>query len=233
MHSEIQHIVFGSPSSLDADLLVVVDELPLTIQDCKIVIEGLEDRLQEYYDKKVNVNLGVIENGIVTSVMKGTADEVNNSIAYTAPMHIENKEYYVKRLVERDVERKIHRAFRIMCSMLSRTSHRTLIKGALKGTTQNKIDALDIMYLPSVKDLGKTNMTFPDYLKTMAFQIGQTLALIDGKELYTKEDIGDEYPGLRPYLQRDVTANLQTLQWAKNALIMEARDFDFQQDNEY
>jgi hypothetical protein len=45
----------------------------------------------------------------------------------------------------------------------------------------------------------------------MAFQIGQTIALQEGKELYTKNHIADYFPDLREYLFRDENVNFDHL----------------------
>ena len=235
MHS-IRFTVFGSPSSLDKDIFVQVDKLPTLIKECKVIVDELEEQLQKDYKEKVNVNIGEVVDGNIVSVFKGTPDEVNNSLYYTSLYHDENIEHLVKSPVKRDIERKVHRTFRVMLSMLSRTTLRTLVKEALRSDINKKIDVMDIVALSEIKeqaDLGKRNMDYPDYLKTMSFQIGQTFALLLGKELYTKEDIADYFPGLKPYLKREVDADLKLLQMAKTALIQESRKLDFKHLKEY
>jgi len=44
-------------------------------------------------------------------------------------------------------------------------------------------------------------------LKTLAFQIGQAIALHEGVELYTKRAIADCFPELRDYLYRVVSSS--------------------------
>jgi hypothetical protein len=41
--------------------------------------------------------------------------------------------------------------------------------------------------------------------KFLAFQLGQTLGLIHGKELYTKKQIGEAFPSLQPFLERNAS----------------------------
>jgi len=47
--------------------------------------------------------------------------------------------------------------------------------------------------------------------KTIAFHLGQTMALIQGKECYTKSDLVEMYPSLNAYLYRKTT-DLKALQ---------------------
>ena len=49
-------------------------------------------------------------------------------------------------------------------------------------------------------------VTSPGMLKTIAFQAGQTLGFIDGKELYTKGALSSAYPVLEPYLYRHASS---------------------------
>ena len=51
-------------------------------------------------------------------------------------------------------------------------------------------------------DFGKNGLP-ADIYKSIAFQLGQVLALIEGIELYTKEDICSYYPPLAPALRRE------------------------------
>ena len=68
----IARYIHGSENSTDLDVIYVVDELP-SLQECKTFCS----------DKDENRNLITVENGIVTSVYKGTPDEVNNSLLRT------------------------------------------------------------------------------------------------------------------------------------------------------
>jgi len=233
MSHNLEYIVFGSENSIDKDILVIVHELPFTIEDCKILIDGFSEILQKDFKEKVNINIGTIDDGIITSVMKGTSDEVNNSIYHTQTLHSENSKLYITKLVNRDVDRKILRAFRIMLSMLSRTNHRELVKDALRNDITQKLFVLETLNLNTITELGKSNMTWPDYLKTMAFQIGQTLALINGVEVYSKNDICFYYPQLTPYINRVEDADLYALDFTKRKLCDLVKKREMKIVNEY
>ena len=232
--TKLEYIIFGSENSIDKDIFVVIDELPDTIDECKNTCYAAEAELQPYFKEKVNVNIGTIKDGIVTSVMKGTEDEVNNSIFYTAQFHPENTKEYIDRLLPRDVERKILRSLRIMLSLLSRSEHRKVVKEALRGDVWEKLDVLESLDLTQITDIGKRNMSWADYLKTMSFQLGQTSALIVyEEELYCKNTIANRWVYLKPYLNREVDADLFYLQFSKNLLVGVIREIGMSNIKEY
>ena len=55
------------------------------------------------------------------------------------------------------------------------------------------------------------NMSPEDIKKVIAFQIGQSIGLMDGYEYYTKSEIADAYPILRQFLYRDPESNINEL----------------------
>lgn len=189
--------IYGSGNSVDVDILYVVDKLPETIKECK-------DFCDEYKKENENLNIGVITNGVLSECFKGTIDELNNSIYHTYNLHSQDDRLMVERTVERDVFLKIIRAIRSILSHFSRSQLRPTIKKALKGSWEDRLSALrDIANEDSFDfDSLNNNMTKYDILKLVAFQIGQTKALIAGKELYTKDDVANRYPTLKSYLER-------------------------------
>ncbi|WP_299621257.1 hypothetical protein [uncultured Tenacibaculum sp.] len=59
--------------------------------------------------------------------------------------------------------------------------------------------------------------------KTIAFQLGITLALLESVELYTKESIIEYYPNLEKYLLRK-ESNVNALQEYLNEFIKKMKD---------
>lgn len=194
--------VFGSKSSQDVDMLAVVPSLG-SIAENKLVVSQIESDLQSKFSKELNVNLGVLTNGVLSEVFKGTIDEVNNSIFDTYHLHDQNSDLLIDRKLPRDVDLKTLRCLRVMLSFYSRTAHRAEVKQALSGDVVLKHKILSSLDISVLTDLGAgKNINFVDYLKTMAFQMGQTHALRSGVELYTKESIGLTYPKLDAFLKR-------------------------------
>ena len=195
----IARYIHGSEDSTDLDVIYVVDELP-SLQECKTFCS----------DKEENRNLITVENGIVTSVYKGTPDEVNNALLDTYKFHEQEYPLLVERKVERDVHIKAIRAVRGILSHLSRSMFRPEIKNALRGSWSVRIETLRLIHdhFDEIDfDHLQNNMSGDDVKKLIAFQIGQVLALTDFVELYTKSEIASYFTDLKPYLYRNSTDN--------------------------
>jgi paraquat-inducible protein B len=196
--------IHGSADSTDVDVVYVVDELP-SFADCKRFCAE---------DKAENRNVLTVENGIVINCFKGTPDEINNSLLKTYSLHKQNSPLVIERTVERVVPIKVVRAMRIIISHLSRTALRPIIKSALRGSWSERLDCLNVIQETLDKldfEHANNNMSAADIKKVLAFQMGQTLALLNGKELYTKAEIASEYPQLRATLYREQNASIEDL----------------------
>lgn len=215
----MEYQIFGSRSSIDIDVMVFLDELPKTIMECHTLIKELNKSLfdnstSHYFksNKTVNANLAILENGVLKEVFKGTVDECNNSLFLTYDLHLQDYPNQIINLVERDVDLKLIRFTRFLLSFISRNEFfRFEIKLALmSGDIRIRLKVLEkftnIVFL-SDAELIQKKLTWSDFAKVVAFQLGQTHALLNGKELYTKEDISDCYPTLEPYLMRSVLKN--------------------------
>ncbi len=196
------YYVFGSQDSRDYDLLVIVDILGTTAEN-KAAGKAREVLFSKAYkDKPLNVNLATMAGGVLTGVFKGTVDEVNNSIIDTYMLHKQDYVLALTKRLERDKGLKALRSMRAMLSFMSRTQFRTPIKDALKGAAVDKYALLKEIDFNFISDLGHKITTFPDFYKTLAFQMGQSAALNEGVELYTKGSIAERYPALAPMLER-------------------------------
>lgn len=89
--------VHGSEDSTDLDVIYIVDRIP-EAQDCPLFCND---------DPSENRNLAVIEDGIVTWCYKGFADEVNNSVLSTYPLHPQEYDLLISRPVPRDIPIKL------------------------------------------------------------------------------------------------------------------------------
>lgn len=190
---------FGSKSSIDIDVMVLVDEIPKTIMECHYLVEYNNERLKEELaelgisGKRINSNICTIDSGIVTKVFKGTKDEVNNSLIDTYVNFKQIHPLFVKERLKRDVDLKVLRTFRIILSFLSRGEHRSDVKDALGSTLIKKINVLNKISFSKPLELGNRNVKIDDFYKTLAFQLGQTILLTKGIEAYTKERIDLEF----------------------------------------
>lgn len=192
--------IYGSGNSLDTDMLYLVDQMPGSIAECKAFCDSMKKGNE-------NLNIGVIENGVISKCFKGTIDELNNAIYCTYGLHEQDTELHIDRMVERDIYLKVIRSVRSILSHFSKSCLRVKIKKALKGTWEERLYALrDISLLDSDEvdlDNLNPNMSGRDVMKLVAFQIGQCRGLFDGVELYTKNEIGERYSVLKKYLDRD------------------------------
>ena len=194
--------IHGSEDSTDCDVIYVFDQMP-SLQWCKTYCS----------DKDENRNICVVKNGVVTECYKGTPDEVNNAVFLTYHLHEQEYPLLITRLVQRDVTAKCMRAVRIILSHLSRSQYRPQVKEALVGDWFTRIKTLEDIDLTTIdfSTLNK-NMTREDVLKTIAFQMGQTILLLDGIECYTKGSVADNWTILVPFLYRDENTDVQYLE---------------------
>jgi hypothetical protein len=199
--------IFGSKSSEDYDVMVFLDKIP-QMEDAKSTCEKYNKMLyMKFVDagmeiKTLNCNLAVLKDGIVTQVHKGTSDEVNNSLYLTYDFHTQFYPNQIIKLIERDVDIKIMRSARFMLMYLSRSEHRFEVKRALKSNFIKKIKTLEEIDLSKITELGEKSVDWIDYLKSLSFQIVQSLSLMDGLELYSKEELSEYCPDLQPMLMR-------------------------------
>ena len=186
--------IHGSEDSLDVDVYYVFDEKP-SFDECRRFCSE---------DPNENRNIIVIKDGVVVDCFIGTVDEINNGLIDTYPLHAQNDELLVNKRLERDITIKSIRAVRGILSILSRTQYRSDIKYALTHGWQARLDCLLNIDFTTINynELGK-RMNGPDMLKVIAFQIGQTLGLFDGVELYTKSSVAKQYPELKSFLYRE------------------------------
>lgn len=203
--------IFGSENSLDVDLVFFVEKMPETIVEKLTLSKELSKLIVPVFPEKViNANLAVDKNGHLVEVYKGTTDELNNALFYTYQFHEQKHENLISKLLVRDINLKFLRSTRMILSFMSKTEYRVLIKSALKGNLDAKIMALETIDLSKIASFGKGSKK-EDILKSMAFQIGQTIALQEGKELYTKNQIADCFPDLKEYLFRNENVNFDHL----------------------
>jgi len=201
--------LFGSKSSIDYDVMVFVDSISESVEECKKICEMYDEeismilQLHDYPLKKVNSNLAVVNNGIITDIHKGMICECNNSIFLTYDNFEQIHPNQITKLVARDVDLKILRCYRILLSFLSRTFYREEVKKSLKGTLTQKIDVLININYDNI-DFGNRNGEPIDIWKALAFQVGQTLLLTKDIEAYSKEEICIHIPALSPFIMRSV-----------------------------
>ncbi|MDF1666424.1 MAG: RNA ligase, partial [Planctomycetota bacterium] len=151
-------------------------------------------------DSAYNLNLVTIEDGMIRDCFKGLPDETNNALFQTYSLHQDQQlaPSPIQREVLRVVPLKIVRGTRLILSMLTRTSYRVAVKAALRSLDQS----LRMETLASI-DFQTLRLSV-DQWKSIAFQLGQMVALIRGQELYSKSHVRDIFPGLQPFIDRQI-----------------------------
>lgn len=229
---------FGSEDSRDKDVVFFIDVMPATIKERAAYSKMLVSRYfgQTKDDSAINANLAVLNAGQLLQAYKGTTDELNNALYHTYDLHRQDFDNQVKQVLPRDVNLKWIRATRMLLSVLTRTVFRKEIKLALQSDLQTRVSTLKRIDLEQLTQTEK-GFTLTDIKKLMAFQLGQTLALDAGNEVYTKRGVASCYPQLIPYLQRipgtDALALGALLQTFSTTLEQKITTMPFTEEREY
>lgn len=192
--------IFGSKSSEDLDVCFFVDSLD-GIRGNHEVVKMYKEQTVFNTSKPVNANLAIVRNGIIVENFKGSADELNNALFTTYNLHDQAYKNHIERLVSRNLESRIVRCARTLVGNFTRTDLRLQAKAALRVNVATQLEFLDTIKLKKYTDFGKNGSIIEVY-KTLAFQLGMTLALLNNKEVYTKEAIIKLFPELENYLLR-------------------------------
>jgi len=237
MEKDTEFILFGSENSSDYDVLVMVDDIPRNIDEAHNICKHWNEKLSKILkDKPLNCNIGVINDGVLVDCFKGTCDELNNVLYYTYKNHTQYFEQPIKSPIERNINEKAIRIARFIISFYSRTHLRSEIKNALRGTLSERLNVLKKIDFTKMTEFPKKKERKKDIYKVIAFQFGQIFSLIDGLEefSYTKTEISQNYPSLRPMLDREtlfetdmVTLNghlLRFIDWCEENLDMDMKE---------
>lgn len=188
----MEYNFFGSADSTDIDLIIKIDA-PVSTQEAKTLCIKYDDEMYNHFksDREViNSNLCTVTDGVISWVHKGTVDEVNNCILRTYDLHTQDDPIFVCKPLERNVELKVARALRTILQMASRSQYRDTVKDSLKShDALTQLACLSKIDFTEEFELNKNDLNWVEYRKAIAFQVGQTVALLNGDELYTKKEI--------------------------------------------
>eukprot|EP01118_Nematostelium_gracile_P006410 TRINITY_DN2064_c0_g2_i1.p1 TRINITY_DN2064_c0_g2~~TRINITY_DN2064_c0_g2_i1.p1 ORF type:complete len:406 (+),score=99.56 TRINITY_DN2064_c0_g2_i1:90-1307(+) len=187
----------GSIDSMDIDRFYVMETMPST-EECYHLCKGTgEDR-----------NIITVKDGVISDCFKGTADQCNNGLFMTYSLHNQKFENPIKKMVTRLVPLKVVEAVRKILSRSGRHSTplvREQISNSLKSRIfQERIDALH-----AVNYCQNAGMSV-ESKKVVAFQLGQTIALINGQQIFTKQVMYQSFPELEPILKRKELPDTET-----------------------
>lgn len=204
-------VLYGSPDGVDHDVVVRVSR-PLTTKETQSFNPVVEDMLNNetpaqysLADKKLDVNFAVVTNGNISWCFKGTPDELNNSLLLVYELQIARQKHpnFVTSTLPRNITWKILRAVRVLICSLSRGNARALVEPVIKSVVFSpRIAVLKKIEFQSLEFTLRTRDRLEDIWKQVAFQMGQTLALVEGVELFSKHDCVTRYPVLEPLIYR-------------------------------
>lgn len=203
---------FGSHNSLDVDVLV---DHPETSNEAVDAIKLLHPATKDW-----NMSLIGIENGRIVRTMprRGSPDAVHNSLYYTYNIHAQKQVYELplQAPVQRHILLAIDGCIRNLLIVTKapgvKTFYNKIVSPVLnKGDWFERLELLlrldyDTAYHPDkpARNLG--------LYKSLAFDVGQTLSLIKGIELYTKDLVIAAHPELMEVISRqpcDLNATLK------------------------
>jgi hypothetical protein len=196
---------FGSPDSTDTDVMIDHPDALSQETDSKIV-----KALKAQYPaiEKWNINIVRIQDGIVVSSIpnKGAADSANNSLYYTFKYHDQIFDFPLVSSVNRNLPLatvKCVNACLLWCKGNNRDEeYRDRLRPILR--SGNWFDCVNLLpTLTFETPFTNNNAENRNIYKSLAFNIGQTIALFNSKEIYTKGGMGEYHPTLIPLLKRE------------------------------
>jgi len=206
----------GSPDSLDVDRDYLFYEMP-DVADAHLFSQGVdEDR-----------NIIVVKEGSIIDALKGVNDECNNALFTTYSFHQQQFPCPVLKKSNRVVIVKLLSTIRkVVSAIADYPPERDIVLKLIRS----------IYFLPRLEYFKQLDMTIcgqtmgVEPLKSIAFQYAQTLSLVRGEEIYTKQEASKAYPELSCFLYRretEMKENLIVLNNIKNQLLEEMEDIEF------
>ncbi|MFT5915197.1 MAG: hypothetical protein ACI81T_001697 [Bacteroidia bacterium] len=205
---QVNYQLFGSEDSVDVDIVFFVNQLG-TIHENLQLAKSLAEQFKsiKILKEKINPNLATIQDGQLAGVYKGTVDELNNSLFRTYSLHQQDYKLLIDGIFPRDKELKLLRTMRKTLSYLTRTEYRAEIKNALREGFCKQVEFLKSVDLTTIS---VNNVSEQDMWKVILFSVAQVLALEKGLELYTKNEISQTFPSLKPIMNRETLSDFQT-----------------------
>lgn len=187
----------GSKDSKDIDMVYIFPKEPSS-KECVQFSEKLKDE---------DVNIITLKNNFVSFSYKGSPDETNNSLLATVPKFEQKFKLPIEKKVQRIVPLKVCNT--ILSILIIIRKYEFYREGTIEVLSSFDFEKRR-KYLNTV-DFTKLKLTIEE-IKYLAFRLGQTIALIYGKEIYTKIELGEMFDDLNPLLKREEnTQNLKIL----------------------
>jgi hypothetical protein len=145
---------------------------------------------------------------VVSSIpSKGSPDSVHNSLYTTYGLHSQAYSFPLNEPIKRDLVLAVIKCNRAILSSFKKTKRHDFYKQQIQkvlrnGSWEDRVNALSLLdYEIPLFDQAAENL---DSYKKTAFYIGQTLSLLDGIEIYTKDALVKNHPELGPLIRREL-----------------------------
>jgi len=196
---------FGSPNSVDVDVMIDHPEASSRESD-SMIAHALKHNYPE--TESWNMNIIRISGGIVVDSIpnKGSADSANNSLYQTFQYHDQSFAFPIDRLVVRNLPLAVVKCVNASILWFKDTDMHHEYKERLRPALMSGKWADSVDLLPTLnfeKPFTDDMITNGNIYKSLAFNIGQTVALFCGVEVYTKGELGNFYPEINPLLMRE------------------------------
>ncbi len=207
----IEYYIFGSKDSLDTDVLIISPKWAVIEKDSDLIWSIIkENYLIKYpFIDEWKPNFISIVGGFVTDSIssKGSIDSVNNSLYETYSLHEQLFALPIKAKMKRDINaavlRCLERIFTFYKHSPDNKEYYKSIPTDIKNGTADlnvrlaRLNELDLNLTPKFKKGDEVG----EY-KRIAFLIGQTISLLNGIEIYTKEDLIKHHEDLTDIINR-------------------------------
>ena len=220
---------FGSKNSQDKDVLLECPNIP-----DKQTAHNWIQTYKQTLGLDWNINLITIENQQVINTIpsKATIDGVNNALLDTYHLHEQKHSIPIKNRLKRHILLNTYRCIRTILTFCTRTNYRSQIRPTLNGIHPffHKINSLELLDFQEIKSFEAKYSADVDIWKTIAFYLGQTLALWKKAEIYTKDDLVKNFPAFENFIYRKSLDenNLKYLQEIKTFFVAELRKMPFE-----
>ncbi len=220
---------FGSHNSQDKDVLLECADIP-DKQTAHLWIQDYKATQQVDW----NINLITVQHGQIVNTIpsKATIDGVNNALLYTYALHEQKFPLPILHSVKRHLLLNTYRCIRTVLTFCTRTQYRSQIRPTLNGIHPfaHKIKSLQIIDFKEINSFEAKYTADVNIWKAIAFYLGQTLALWQGIEIYTKDDLVKHFPAFEKFIYRQELAqeNIQYLQQMKDLFVEKLQEMDFQ-----
>ena len=201
-----KYFYYGSKSSIDNDIALLIDKPIVIIQKAHLFIKEWKKN-HSFAD---DVNLFTVKNSVIDWTFKGYEAEFNNSLYLTYHLHKQKYFLPIQRIVQENlIQRTSVMIIRILIYLKQFKKYHSICKQTINSLLVNN-------YCPSkqyilnginiLQNILRDNIIYSkitlDLTKLIAFQIGKTFGLLNNKILTTKEDIEFYLPQLKLYIKR-------------------------------